>query len=171
MALRASPGAVEAPEEHGVEVSAPAEAVREALQQLERGGRLTPAQVVEAARDESSPLHTHFEWDDSAAAESFSIDQARRLIRSVQVVVTYETHEYVIPRYLRDTAAPPDRQGYVSAQRLTKEPENAQALLRYEFSRAGAHVNRAVSIAEAVGLAPEARRIAASIERLLKKLG
>lgn len=49
------------------------------------GGKLKPKAVVDAARDTKSPLHRHFEWDDSAAAEAYRLDQARNLIRIVRV--------------------------------------------------------------------------------------
>ena len=49
-------------------------------------GRLTPPAVVEAARNNRHPLHKFFEWDDAVAAESFRLDQARTLIRSVRIV-------------------------------------------------------------------------------------
>lgn len=49
-------------------------------------GRLTPPAVVEAARNNRHPLHRHFEWDDKLAAESFRLEQARTLIRSVALV-------------------------------------------------------------------------------------
>lgn len=49
-------------------------------------GRLTPPAVVEAARDTRNPLHKHFEWDDALAAQSYRLDQARMLIRSVALV-------------------------------------------------------------------------------------
>jgi hypothetical protein len=49
-------------------------------------GRLTPPAVVEAARDQKHPLHRYFEWDDQIAAESYRMDQARVLIRSVRIV-------------------------------------------------------------------------------------
>ena len=48
-------------------------------------GKLYPRDVVEEARPETSPLHSSFEWDDSVAAESYRIEQARKLI---QVSVT-----------------------------------------------------------------------------------
>lgn len=52
-----------------------------------RGGALTPAEVVEAARSEASPLHSAFEWDDGEAAERWRQHQARQLIRvAVQYV-------------------------------------------------------------------------------------
>jgi len=46
---------------------------------------LHPEQVVTFARDPETKLHKHFEWDDTAAAEKYRVDQARQLIR---VVVT-----------------------------------------------------------------------------------
>lgn len=53
------------------------------LRRLEEknGGRLLPQLVVKAARSKVSPLHQHFEWDDSAAAEKYRVEQARALIR------------------------------------------------------------------------------------------
>jgi len=43
-------------------------------------GVLRPEDVVDCARDKKSPLHNKFEWDDSAAAQSYRIWQARQLI-------------------------------------------------------------------------------------------
>lgn len=59
----------------------------EALQEVYRakGGLMKPLDVVEAARPETSPLHKHFEWDDSVAAERFRIEQARTLLQKVYV--------------------------------------------------------------------------------------
>ena len=48
-------------------------------------GHLTPEIVLDDARDESSPLHDHFDWDDASAAEAHRLDQARGLIRRVKV--------------------------------------------------------------------------------------
>jgi hypothetical protein len=47
----------------------------------EHGGELKAADVVDAARPETSPLHDSFEWDDSEAAEQYRLWQARQLIR------------------------------------------------------------------------------------------
>lgn len=51
------------------------------------GGSVTPANVVDAARDPDHPLHPCFEWDDTSAAERWRQQQARVLINSVRVVV------------------------------------------------------------------------------------
>lgn len=52
------------------------------------GGRIQPRAVIESARSQRNPLHRHFEWDDSVAAESFRLEQARELIRCVRIVDT-----------------------------------------------------------------------------------
>ena len=51
-------------------------------------GELDPETVVSAARDEKSPLHSAFEWDDSNAAHAHRLQTAQLLIRSVLVVVS-----------------------------------------------------------------------------------
>jgi hypothetical protein len=53
----------------------------------DRDGKLTPEQVVAEAADSSSPLHDKFEWDDAVAGHLYRLEQARGLIRKVQVVV------------------------------------------------------------------------------------
>lgn len=53
----------------------------------DNGGELRAADVVEAARPPQSPLHSHFDWDDTEAASKWRIEQARRLIRVVVEVV------------------------------------------------------------------------------------
>ena len=49
-------------------------------------GMLTPQLVVDEAREETHPLHTHFEWDDQIAGQHHRLSQARQLIRAVRVV-------------------------------------------------------------------------------------
>ena len=49
------------------------------------GGALRPADVLDAAKDKTSPVHSYFEWDDTKAAEQWRLEQARKLIREVEV--------------------------------------------------------------------------------------
>lgn len=49
-------------------------------------GELTPRDVVDDARSPNSPLHSFFEWDDTAAAEQHRLNQARGLIRAVVAI-------------------------------------------------------------------------------------
>lgn len=66
--------------------------LRDELQAIyNRVGRLTPALVVEVARDPHHPLHQRFNWDDTTAADSWRQHQAHELIRSVRVVYRERT--------------------------------------------------------------------------------
>jgi len=56
-------------------------------------GELTPQDVVDDARNPNSPLHSHFEWDDSRAAEQHRLKQARGLIKAVVAVYRDDSPE------------------------------------------------------------------------------
>lgn len=47
----------------------------------ENAGILRAEDIVEAAKPETSPLHSRFEWDDSEAAKQYRLYQARNMIR------------------------------------------------------------------------------------------
>lgn len=49
-------------------------------------GELTPQDVLADAKNPNSPLHSFFEWSDTAAAEQYRLQQARGLIRAVVAV-------------------------------------------------------------------------------------
>lgn len=60
-----------------------------------KGIEVTPASVLDASRDESSPTHCEFEWDNDAAAEKYRLEQARQLIAHVRIIRDDEPeHEY-----------------------------------------------------------------------------
>lgn len=108
-------------------------AIRDELIRLtdQHGGTITPQQVVEAARDEASPLHKSFEWDDTAAAESWRKQQARQLLT---VVVQY--HEVGDDKFIRVpvfTSLTPDRKegtvGYRLTSAVLQDDERRQQLL------------------------------------------
>lgn len=61
----------------------------ELLRQQQKG-EITPEDVIADARNPNSPLHSFFEWDDTAAAEQHRLQQARGLIRSVIAVYVSE---------------------------------------------------------------------------------
>jgi len=45
------------------------------------GGYVGPKDIVDEARDPSSPFHKYFDWDDAEAAEQWRLAQAASLIR------------------------------------------------------------------------------------------
>lgn len=65
------------------------EGIRAALLALYEAhdGMLSAREVVEAARDNASPLHDEFEWDDDMAAEQYRLAQAGMLIRRVKLTI------------------------------------------------------------------------------------
>ena len=62
------------------------------------GGLLRAPDVVDAARPLHSPLHEHFEWDDSVAGERFRLVQAQQLIRAVITIIPRADGEPVSAR-------------------------------------------------------------------------
>lgn len=69
-----------------------AQAIGEHIEELAtQTGSVTPATLVEDARNPKSPLYPNFEWDDTAAAESWRGHTARNLIGSLVVVKVNET--------------------------------------------------------------------------------
>ena len=68
--------------------------VLEVLNSLVKDGRIFPEDVVESARDESSPIHNKFEWDDTTAAQEYRIWQARQLITIKFTINGGETQEF-----------------------------------------------------------------------------
>lgn len=147
-------------------------AVRAAIVALEDSeGRLTPEGVVKAAARADSPLHSHFEWDDSKAGHAYRLQQARQLIRSVQVEITTEERVISTVHYVRDPrAAEEDEQGYVSVNRLKTEPEHARALIQSEFARASACLHRATDLAAVLGMKREVAAISRKVDAVREKV-
>lgn len=61
---------------------------REELEVIRKtnNGFIRPQEVVEFARDPKTALHEAFEWDDSSAAESYRLMQARAIIRVCVII-------------------------------------------------------------------------------------
>ena len=75
--------------------------VEDALLEIyEEHGELVPEDIVTAARPKNHPLHDRFEWNDSVAAHEHRVNQARRLIQSVEIKwVTDEGTEHKVRAY------------------------------------------------------------------------
>lgn len=127
------------------------EEIQERLASLVNNGTLTPERVVLDARDPNSPLHGEFEWDDSKAAASHRLDQARRLISSVRVRIVEESRVLEAIAYVRDPDAAPNEQGYTSVVELRSDEERARKALLNEISIASAYIARVRSLSKALG--------------------
>jgi hypothetical protein len=124
--------------------------VREALEALrDAEGLLHITTVVEAAADPASPLHPHFEWDDTAAAQRYRLTQARTLIRSQKIQVK------IGPAIVRSVEYIPSAVTIGAYRRLTEiEPgsDDARAVMLRELGRVGGMLGRTRNIAAILDL-------------------
>ena len=65
----------------------------------DQGGVITPAAVVERARDDSNVLHDGFEWNNDVAADKYRLHEARNMIRSIHVIREGKPVEPGVPIY------------------------------------------------------------------------
>lgn len=84
------------------------ESIEDILRKLinQNGGQITPAIVLAEAKRKSSPLHTHFTWDDTQAAHQWRLEQAAHMIRKVRVTVEVSPEVTVRVRAFMNVAAP-----------------------------------------------------------------
>jgi hypothetical protein len=69
------------------------------------GGLLKPEEVVQFARNESTALHSEFEWDDEKASAEYRLWQARQVIRvTVQVLPSPHSGDEPVRAYVSITS-------------------------------------------------------------------
>jgi hypothetical protein len=144
------------------------EAVRVRLEQIaaRHGGRITPEDAIDDARDEDSPLHSAFTWDDSEAAHKQRLHEARTLIRSVRISTVVNQTVMRTIAYVRDPSKAGDEAGYVATSVLRTDEDLARAALVEEFSRAASALRRALEVAKALSLHHEVAAQLSAIEEL-----
>lgn len=66
----------------------PAAVVESEFQRIyKRSGELHEEEILQEARPDAAPLHRAFEWDDGKAGELYRLNQARTLVRCVEISV------------------------------------------------------------------------------------
>lgn len=104
------------------------------LARIQHESPLTAQRVVNAARPDDAPLHPLFEWDNAMAAEAYRLDQARMLIRSIDIIVQPSTPDgprEIYPVYVHVPAQKTHTPGtYVPSTLLTQHVDQAQRALR-----------------------------------------
>ena len=137
-------------------------------------GDLRPESVVEASKKKSAPLHNEFEWNDTAAAEQFRVEQARSLIRSIEVIyeeapnaptklysVVNVSHEQA-----KDETAPV--KVYRTAHDILADPLTRDQLLARAIREAGSFMTKYANLSE-LSLVFDA--IKKTSDKLMKKTG
>lgn len=110
------------------------EAVRHELHTIySTHGVCTPALVVEAATDPSSPLHPHFTWDDAEAATARRLDEARHLIRTVKIWIERPEGPKQTRAMVNVTAGPTGERTYAPVMDAMADPAMRQQVLAQAF--------------------------------------
>lgn len=72
---------------NGYSYAVEAKVVGKVVEKIEkRDGLVTREAFLDASRDEKSPTHSMFEWDDTIAAEKWRLDESRKIITALQIV-------------------------------------------------------------------------------------
>jgi hypothetical protein len=80
--------------------------------------------VVNGARSARSPIHDDFEWDDAVAAEAHRVERARKMIRSLVVVI-----EEGNPEPLFCNVRIGEQRGYMPTRAALSRQDSREALL------------------------------------------
>jgi len=95
-------------------------------------GPIAPERVVDLAGRPRSPLHKHFEWDDSLASHKYRVHQARAILRSIAVIRTDTAGEERKTRAYHNVALLGQRgveRTYVSQRVVWSSPELADQIV------------------------------------------
>lgn len=131
--------------------------VIQSLREIEdRNGVLTPEAVVKAAKPKDHPLHDRFEWDDRRAGQKHRLHQARQMIRVIYLPSRYKKTIHRLKVYTRAPGLPTHVQGYRRTAELRRQPDEARMALVAEMQRVTSIIERAKTMAIALGLAPKA---------------
>lgn len=114
---------------NGTRIKADAEKVGVELEKIK--GDKTPEMVVEAARNSKLELHKCFQWDDTEAAKSYRLEQARYILRHISIVkevvdTSGEEKTIVVRAYENVNLAPAnkeERRAYVPTEKALKVPD------------------------------------------------
>lgn len=106
-----------------------AQVVGEMIDELSSNGtEVTPALLVDLSRDQDSPLHKEFEWDDTVAAEKYRQEQARLLISHIRIVKEDDPEQDIKVRAF--VSAPGRNSVYVPLQTALGKDEYREHLLK-----------------------------------------
>ncbi len=84
--------------------------------------------VVADAKLDASPLHDYFDWNDSSAAESWREEQARYLLRNIQIEVETVSGEKCDVRFAYAVVGK-QTHGYVSFPQVQQSEEYRQQVI------------------------------------------
>lgn len=145
------------------------EQIREQLDLIaeQHGGVVRPADVVEAARLPSHPLHSAIFYDsDAEAAYEQRVNRARTLIQRVRYTVTTTRERVSAVYYVRDPSAAPREQGYLSLPRIGSDVDVSRQSIAREWGKVRDYLERTRVQALGLGLVEDERLARDMLEML-----
>jgi len=118
------------------------------------GGRIDAKDLLAVARPKNSPIHDMFEWDDTTAAERYRVEQARHVLRSVQVRVTGGTKKPVVTK-----AFPFVDDNYIPVEQVYEDKGLRNELLREALREGESWMARYEHLAELASVFQALRRL------------
>lgn len=122
--------------------------VQEHIEQIQRrDGDCSAHALVDAARPESSQLHSLFEWNDEIAGEKWRVSQARTVICSIREADDLARPVYVSARVVTideesDGPDAEEERGYRSISVIQLLPEDRRSWLLREFKNISGALER-----------------------------
>lgn len=157
----------------GSRLNADAEKVGSEIEQIK--GPKTPGAVVEKARSKKTELHRCFEWDDSAAAIQYRLEQARYVLRTISIVREVDvpgsdTPQKIVVRAYENvnTAKDDDKErAYVATETALAQPEFRAQI----FARLERMITEASAVADAYRyLSPEIGAVGDRLHEIKKQM-
>lgn len=115
-------------ERKGGDVQAIGQILSDLVQQ--HGDRLKPSVIVDAARPETSPLHSQFTWDDVKAADLYRRQEARMVMNSIRVVVDEDSEPQPMFISVIETVFDEPDRAYVTTARAMRDAELTAQILQ-----------------------------------------
>lgn len=149
-----------------VEAQAAGERIAELTER--NGGHLAPSDVVDDARPEDAVLHPAFEWDNEVAAEEYRKEQARKLIRSIEVIYEEGEQQQPVLNYVH-VNLPDTGPAYVTTARAVSDRDLQRQVIEEALLGLRAWQKRYEHIGALDGLLTTVTRAIDEAEREMKR--
>ena len=129
----------------------------------ENGGLLRPEAVVDFARNPKTALHDVFDWNDTTAAASWRLQQARAFIRvMVQIMPDPRSNDEPL-RVRMYTALREDAEGYKYTPELMTTKAGRESVLATALAELESFQEKYAHLQELAGVFAECKRLRAAV--------
>lgn len=103
------------------------EVAAEVMNGLAEKGTLNAETLVDVSKDENSPMHPEFDWDDTTAAHNWRLHQARNVINALVMIDDAEPEKEPVRVFLKIESV--NQNQYESTQVLVRTQTGRDAMI------------------------------------------